>query len=146
MLLLVLVVATSIWVGGYVTIAVVARTASRTLDSASRVAFFRDLGRGYFWVGTPALLVALIAAAVLARDVEHGGLYVTAVVVAAVLVVAFAIAVVQARRMTRLRMRLADDPALAEQVRRGAVAAGALRGLLGVLSLVLVVLGCFLAT
>ena len=51
--------ASCIWVGGYVAIAVVARAAARTLEPAPRVAFFRALGRSYLLVGGPALVVAL---------------------------------------------------------------------------------------
>ncbi|HEX7740546.1 MAG TPA: hypothetical protein VF426_12955 [Marmoricola sp.] len=148
-LLVVLIIATSIWVGGYIAIAVVARAATATLTPDARIAFFRSLGRLYFWVGTPALVVALAVGAVLARNADHGALLTTAVVVAVVLLVSFAIAVVQARRMTRLRRALVaspDDTALAARVRSGARAAGALRGVLGILSVVLVVIGAFLAT
>ena len=148
-LLAVLVVATSIWVGGYIAIAVVARAATATLNPDARVAFFRALGRLYFWVGTPALVIALASGAVLARDADHGGLFTATVVVAVVLLVSFVVAVVQARRMTRLRrasLAAPDDAALGERVRRGARAAGALRGVLGLLSLALVVLGACLAT
>jgi len=50
----VLVLATSIWVGGLVTIAVVARVASRTLGAADRVQFFRGWGaRTRRWVVRP---------------------------------------------------------------------------------------------
>lgn len=147
--LIALVLGTSVWLGGYVAIAVVARVTTRTIEPSARVAFFRALGRAYFWVGTPALLVALVSAGVLARDVESGPLFSVTVAAAALLVVCFAVAVGQARRMTRLRIRLADsseDPSLEERVRRGAVRAGVLRAALGVLSLVLVVAGSFLAT
>lgn len=148
LVLTVLLLATSIWVGGYVAIAVVARTASTTLTAEDRVAFFRTLGRAYFWVGTPALVVALVTGAVLTRDADHGALFTAAVVIAVLLILSFAIAVVQARRMTQLRRQLlsSDDLQLAERVRRGAAAAGALRGLLGLLSVALVVLGACLAT
>lgn len=148
LVLTVLLLATSIWVGGYVAIAVVARTASTTLTVEDRVAFFRTLGRAYFWVGTPALVVALVTGAVLTRDADHGALFTAAVVIAVLLILSFAIAVVQARRMTQLRRQLlsSDDLQLAERVRRGAAAAGALRGMLGLLSVALVVLGACLAT
>lgn len=68
---------------------------------------------------------------------------------AVLLVVSFTVAVVQARRMTRLRRRLLespDDEQLNRQVRRGAGAAGGLRAVLGLLSGALVVMGAFLAT
>lgn len=148
-MLAVLVLATSIWVGGYVTIAVVARTATTTLDPGARIAFFRSLGRTYLRVGLPALIVALITGGVLARDHERDTLLITTAVVAAVLLVSFAVAVAQARRMTLLRRRLlgsAEDKHLSEQVLRGARAAGALRAVLGLLSIALVVLGAFLTT
>ncbi|MGH7498639.1 MAG: hypothetical protein ACREL3_07300, partial [Gemmatimonadales bacterium] len=53
--------ASAIWVGGLVAIFVAARAASRTLDPAQRVAFFRSLGRTYGVVGTTALLVAIVS-------------------------------------------------------------------------------------
>ena len=51
--------ASCIWVSGYVAIAVVARTAVRTLSAPQRVAFFRSLGRSDLRVGAPALAIAL---------------------------------------------------------------------------------------
>jgi uncharacterized membrane protein len=147
--LAVLVLATSIWVGGYVAIAVVARVATTTLDAASRVAFFRALGRLYFWVGVPALVVALISGAVLARDVDKNGTYVALVIVVLALLAGLAVAVAQARRMTRLRQLLLASPAdqaLQAQVARGGRTAGLLRAALGLLSITAVVLGAFLAT
>lgn len=66
----VFVFAVSIWIGGYVAIAVVARASTATLGAAERVTFFRSLGRSYFWVGAPALVVALVAGGVLARDLD----------------------------------------------------------------------------
>lgn len=147
--LIVFVLATSVWLGGYVTIAVVARTASTTLEPAARIAFFRTLGRSFFRVGSPALVIALATGALLARDVDRGALLLATVAVAVVLLATFAVAVAQARRMTVLRHDLLtspDDPGLVDGVRRGARAAGILRAALGVLTVVLVVLGAFLAT
>lgn len=141
--------ATSIWIGGYVAIAVIARTATATVDPDSRVAFFRSLGRSYLWIGLAALVVAVAAGGVLARDRDWDALLVATVVVAAVLLVSFAVAAVQARRMTVLRRSLLgspDDKQLSEQVRRGARVAGGLRAVLGLLSVALVVLGAFVAT
>lgn len=140
--------AASIWVGGYVAIMVVARSASQVLDSATRVAFFRSLGRLYFWVGAPALVVAVATGGVLARDLTDEGLFWVIVVIVAVLLASFAVAVIQARRMTRLRRSLVsapDDESLRARVSRGARAAGILRAVLGLLSLAVVILGAFLA-
>lgn len=144
----VLVLATSIWIGGYVAIVVVARTAAATLDPGSRVAFFRSLGRAYLWVGIPALGVALATGGILAHGHDWDALLVTTVAVAAVLLVSLAVAIAQARRMTVLRRSLLgtpDDEQLHEQVRRGARAAAGLRAVLGLLSVALVALGAFLA-
>src|SRR5690348_6572014 len=86
-----------IWVGGYVAIAVVARTAVQTLDASNRVAFFRSLGRSYLWVGTPALVVALGTGAGLLTDHAWTRTVTAAVIVAAALVASLAFGVVQAR-------------------------------------------------
>jgi uncharacterized membrane protein len=147
--LAVLILATSIWVGGYVAIAVVARTATATLNPADRVAFFRALGRTYLRVGLTALVVALATGAVLLRGHDWDALLSVTAAVAAVLVASLAVAVVQARRMTALRRELLsspDDATVAARVRHGARAAAMLRGVLGLLSVTLVILGAFLAT
>jgi hypothetical protein len=148
LLLAVFVVATSIWLGGYVAILVVSRVAMGLLDQPTRVEFFRVLGRKYYRVGTPALVVALVAGAVLARNSTGSRLYEASVLVSMVLVVAFAVAVHQARRMTRLRRDLVSMPAdtlLTARIGREARAAWVLRAALGLLSVALVVLGSFLA-
>lgn len=141
--------ASCIWVGGYVTIVVVARVAVRTLAPAQRVAFFRALGRTYIFLGVPSLLVALGTGAALLTDHAWDGVVTAAVVVAAALVAILAAGVVQARRMTRLRvdaLAAPDDPRLSARVRRGSRSAGLLRATIGVLSLALIALGALLAT
>ncbi|HZY76797.1 MAG TPA: hypothetical protein VFE40_10790 [Jatrophihabitantaceae bacterium] len=141
--------ASCIWVGGYVAIAVVARTAVHTLDTAHRVAFFRALGRSYLWVGTPALVVALGTGAGLLTDRAWTGTATAAVIVAAALVVSLAIGVVQARRMTRLRSAALAEPqdaVLQQRVGRGARGATILRAAIGLLSFALIALGSLLAT
>lgn len=149
-LLAVFFLAASIWVGGYVAIAVAARAATATLEPAGRVAFFRALGHAYLWVGGIALAVALISGGFLLRDHPRDALLIATVLVAAALVVLLIVAVGQARRMTRLRRRAlstegAADRDLAAAIARGGRAAGVLRGVLGLLTLALVVLGAFLA-
>jgi uncharacterized membrane protein len=122
----VLVLATSIWVGGLVTIAVVARVASGTLTDADRVQFFRALGRTYGPVGGVALGIALVTGAVLVVDRPVDGLVVAGSVVASALVVATAVGVAQARRMTQLRLQAAvsaEDSRMRHSVRRGAIRA-----------------------
>lgn len=143
-----LVFGTSVWVGGLIAIAVVARVASATLEPAARVAFFRGLGRRYGIIGTTALALAYGTGAALLYGRDWSGEVIAAVALAAALAATLAVGVAQARRMTRLRGRLlaATDDTVAGQVRRGAVRAGALRALIALLSLALLGLGVALAT
>lgn len=145
----ILIFATCIWVGGLVAIAVVARAASRALDPAARVALFRVLGRMYNVVGNTALAVAFGAGAYLVYGRPWDGWLTAAAVLATVLTAVLVTGIVQARRMTRLRQRLHDggsDPALAAAVRRGAGQAGALRGVIALLSVALLAVGVLLGT
>lgn len=139
--------AASIWVGGLVAIFIVARAASRTLQPAQRVEFFRALGRSYGIIGTLALLVWLVTGAILLDDHPWDGLMVAAAVAAGALLVATVAGMSQARAMTRLRRRavaqVGGEP-LDAQVRKGAIVAAILRGCIGVLTLALVVLGAAL--
>ena len=140
----VLVLATSIWVGGLVTLAVVARVASRTMTAADRVQFFRGLGRAYGPVGGVALGTALVTGAVLVVDQPMDGPVVAGSVVASALVVTTAVGVGQARRMTQLRLRTvvsAEDPRMSHVVRRGAIRAAVVRLLIGALSVALLCIG-----
>ena len=149
LLLTVFTVATSIWVGGYVAIGVVARSATATLDGAARVAFFRSLGRSYLRVGTPALVVAIVTGAALLWGHDWDALLGGTIAMVALLLIGLAVAVAQARAMTRLRSGSAqqpDDAQLADRVRSGALRATALRAALGLLTVAIVVLGSFLAT
>ena len=141
--------ASCIWVGGYVAIAVVARVATSTLEPAARVAFFKGLGRAYGVVGVIALVVALATGAGLTHAHAWDGPLISTAILAAALVVALAVGVLQARRMTRLRARhlaTPEDAELARRVRQGARSAGMLRAAIGVLSLALIALGSVLAT
>lgn len=126
---------------------IVARAASRTLEPAQRVEFFRSLGRSYGIVGTLALLVALATGAILLDEHPWDGLMVAAAVVAGALLVATAAGMAQARAMTRLRLRavaqVGGEP-LDPRVRKGAIVAAILRACIGVLTLALVVLGAAL--
>src|SRR5829696_10262108 len=113
--------AACIWVGGLVAIAVVARVARRELAPATRVAFFRSLGRSYATVGGPALAVALLTGAglLVQRGWDHAAT--AAALLAVTLILATAAGVVQARAMTRLRQRAVGapgDPALLARVDR----------------------------
>jgi uncharacterized membrane protein len=134
--------AASVWVGGLVAIAVVARCAREQLEPAARVGFFRSLGRRYLRVGGTALVVAYAAGALLLRGGGWTDLDSAIVAAAAALVAVTLAGVVQARALTRLRAALlAGDPRLdAGYVARRARRAGALRGLIAAATVTLVVL------
>jgi uncharacterized membrane protein len=141
--------ASGIWVGGYVAIAAVASAATATLDPDERVACFRALGRKYLLIGGVALAVALGTGAALLSERTWDGILAAAVAVAGALVVALAVGVAQARRMTRLRraaLAAPEDQRLARRVERGARRATVLRAAIGLLSLALIALGALLAT
>lgn len=138
----------SIWFGGFVAIAVVARIARRRLDRPAQVEFFRALGRRYIVVAAPALVVALAAGGVLLADRPWDGTALAAVLTAGALVLVTGAGVAQARGMTRLRRRVlreGDDEVLATRLRRGALLAAVLRAAIGILSLALLALAAVLA-
>lgn len=147
-LLGVLILATSVWLGGYVVIGAVARVPTRTLSGPQRVAFFRSLGRVYGIAGTAALLVALGTGAGLASSHAWDGTLIAALVLAVAVLVSLIVGMLQARRMTRLRqasLSAPEDADLAAQVSRGARRAGVLRAVIGLLSLALLAIGTLLA-
>ncbi|EWM19188.1 hypothetical protein [Kutzneria sp. 744] len=144
----VLILATAVWLGGFITIAVVARVAQHALGPTERVAFFQALGRAHGIVSGLALLIGFATGAVLVSGRPWDGLLVTTVAVAGLLAATTAIGVAQARRMTRLRrhtLNQTDNLLLARLVRREARGAGLLRAGIGGLSLALVALGVLLA-
>jgi uncharacterized membrane protein len=139
--------AASIWLGGLVAIFVVARVASRTLEPAQRVAFFRSLGRSYGVLGSVALVVALASGAVLLDGHEWDGLMVAALIVAAALLFVTAAGMAQARAMTRLRRQALTEISgkpLDARIERGAIVARTLRACIASLTLALLVLGAAL--
>lgn len=131
---------------------VVARAATGALSREQRVSLFRAIGRGFLPVATVALVLVLLPGSVLLAERPWDGRSTSVVVLAAALMVVTAVGVLQARRMTRLRSRAvgpgqqrAEDPALAAAVRRGAVAAVAVRGAIGLISLALLVVAVTMA-
>lgn len=140
--------AASVWVGGLVCIAVVARCAREHLDTATRVAFFRSLGRRYLRVGLGALVVAYAAGALLLGTAHWSDLKSALAAAATALVVVTCTAVLQARSLSRLRLAaLAGDPRLGDAyIARRARRAGALRGLIALLTIGLVVLAAISAS
>lgn len=140
--------AAAVWVGGFVAIGVVARAARRTLDPATRVAFFRLLGRAYGVVGGVSLLVALATGLALLPAPLSAARNAAAIALGLAVLATTAAGVQQARAMTRLRTRVLrepDDPSLARTLRRRTFAATALRAAIGLLTLALLGLGAVIA-
>jgi hypothetical protein len=149
LLVFVVLVAGSVWVGGLVTVAVVVRTVEHCLDAAGAVEFFAVFGRSYGVVSGTALLVAMAGGLVLLADHGWDATAVATAVLAASLPFVTAIGVVQARRMTMLRRLAVTDPAdadLARTIHAGAARAVALRATIGVITLATVFLAAVLAT
>jgi hypothetical protein len=132
--------ATSVWVGSLVCLAVVANVARSTLGPDARVAFFRSVGRRYGPIGTGALAVMIGAGLAMAWPPSNWtNLQGAAVALAGALVVVTAVGMRQARAMTRLRRRALQEPQgqLDAKVRSGAITASVLRGLIALTTIAL---------
>lgn len=137
-----LLLAGSVWLGGAVNIFVVGRSASATLASPERVAFFSGLGRRWGLIGTVALALALGCGVVLLLAAPWTAVSTWLVVVGAILITVLGLGIVQARQISRMRHIHADTPdtELAASIARRAPIALALRVMLVLLSALIVVL------
>jgi putative copper export protein len=140
--------AASTWVGSLMCLALVSSVAREVLDPTSRIELFRGIGRFYGIVGTGALVVAIgIGIAIAGRPSHWTGTVTGTLLLALVLVAVTGLGMMQARRMTRRRRQAIDAPgdeALLRMIRRGAAMAGALRGSIALLTLIVLVLGAHL--
>ena len=140
----------SIWVGGMVCLAIVAKAARGVLDESSQVAFFRAVGRRYGMVGTASLLIAIAASLALSLPPSSWSRTIdAAAVLASVLVVATIAGMMQARAMTALRRKLIANPrdsSTAVGLRRGRLLANGIRGLMALMTLAIVILAAFAVT
>lgn len=136
--------ASCIWVGSMVCLAVVASTARRVLDGRNQVTFLQAIGRRYSRIGTGSLLVAIGAGLWLVWPPSQWSWTIDAAVgIAGGLILATAAGMAQARAMTRLRRRSIADPddvRAARAVQKGRRVATALRGLMASSTLAIVVL------
>jgi uncharacterized membrane protein len=134
----------SIWVGGMVCIAIVAKSARDALDESSQVALFRSVGRRYGIVGTASLLIAIAAGLGLAwPPPSWSRIICAAVILAGILVVATVIGMMQARAMTALRRKVIANPkdnSAADALRRCRLLANGIRGLMALVTLAIVLL------
>ncbi|GAA3751835.1 hypothetical protein GCM10022240_01210 [Microbacterium kribbense] len=141
-LLIILLLATCVWIGGWATLIVVARTATAALSRADRVSFFRLFGRRFGIVSTIALVLALASGLLLLVAMPWTALSTWMVVLAVVLLLVVGAGVVQARMLTRQRRALiaAHDEGLEARIAAGARAATVLRASLGAISIVILML------
>jgi len=133
----------AVWLGGWVSVVLVARSTTATLQRPDRVAFFKHFGRRFGIVATIALVVAYVTGGVLLAAAPWTGVSTAVVVAAVVLVAVLAVGVVQARRMTRLRraaIAAPEDATLTDRVTAGGRRASVLRAGLGVISVLIFVL------
>lgn len=147
-LLCLLILSSAIWLGGLVTVLVVARSTSATLSEHDRVAFFRHFGRRFGVVATSALGIAYATGSALLLSVPWNGISAGLVVVAVLLVVVLGLGIGQARGLTRLRRASISNPedtALRAKTASQARSATILRAGIGLLSLVLLVLAVWRA-
>ena len=137
-------IASSIWVGSLVCLAVVSRAASASIDLDARVALFRALGRRHGVVGSGALLTAIGVVLAMAWPPDRwSNLLSASVALAGILVVLTMFGVRQARAMSRIRRDALSDlgnSQLASSVRRGARSAAVSRVLIAGVTLAIVVL------
>jgi len=145
----VLLLATSIWIGGFVAIAIVARVARHELDAPTRIAFFRRLGRRYLVVGGGSLAVALGSGGSLLAPGDWTPTKTVAAALGLALALATVVGVIQAREVARMRASnlLGAQNAASAEVERSAVACAALlRASIGALTFALLAVGSAIAT
>lgn len=142
LLTLVLILASGIWIGGYVTLVMVSVVSSKTLDPKDRVVFFRKFGATYFTVAFISLLVAYATGWALLTGLPWAPVMTRMALGSVVLLAVLALGIWQARSLNRMRARLAltpGDDALARAVTRGGRTAVVLRGLIGLVTLGIII-------
>lgn len=147
LLLFVHLLSVCIWVGGFVAVVIVVRIVRRQLTDADQIVFFRSLGRDFGSVAGLALTVAIGTGASLLSN--HGWDTTTqaAAALAAALVLATGVGVVQARGLTRLRHRITveGDAQAALKLGTNAARGVVLRSAIGVITLALLAVGSVIA-
>ena len=94
--------------GGFIAIMIVSVTSKKSLGTHERIALFRGLGRSYLRVAAIAFIVVVIPGAVLLAFRPWDGYSLAIVVLAVALVIDTALAVRQARQLTRMRKAAAQ--------------------------------------
>lgn len=140
-----LLAASAAWLGGLLTVPLLAATTRRLVAAEARADLFVAFGRRFAVLMGVLLTIALAAVGALAAS-GADPLTATALGLAAALLLMTAVGMVQARRMSRLRRAAAGgrgDEA-DSKLRRNAAVATVLRSSIGLVSLALVVVGVLL--
>jgi uncharacterized membrane protein len=124
-----LILGASVWIGGMAAVTVLSVVSGRTLQPEARTRLFREFGRRYLSVAGTALVMTVACGGVLLIARGWDGLATAIVAVTVALVVALIFGVRQARAMGRLRRSVAQqaDDGQADEAAQRAVVAGALR-------------------
>ncbi len=143
-LAVVLAIASGVWVGGIVTVAIVAASSSTTISAPDRVSLFRLFGRRFaVFMGVAALFV--VFPALVLAVVEPIPLTASTLVLSLGLLLVTAIGTFQARRMSALRAAAVSGDGDPAWIRRSAAVALVLRSLIGIASLALLVMALLIA-
>lgn len=142
----VLILASAVWIGGYVAVAVVAIVSSKTLEPSQRVTFFKRFGRVYLRVAGSALVIMYVTGWALLAQIPWSGELVRITAASAALLLILIAGIIQARNLTKLRTQALQTPenqqesqALLQTIKRRARAATILRTLIGLITVVLVI-------
>ena len=138
-LVVVALLASMVWTGGLVAVAVATVAARETLGPAEQMRFFRALGRRYGIVSSTALLIfALCGLALAGAPAGWTAAQATVAVLTALTAALTVVGVMNARAVQRLRARALADPddvPLASRLRAAARTAAALRAAIAIVTL-----------
>jgi uncharacterized membrane protein len=143
-----LVLASSVWIGGFVALVIFSASSKKALGRPERIALFRQVGHRYLRVAAVAAVLVVVPGGVLLVARPFDGFTITVLVLALAIVAVTWIGVRQARAMGRMRkaaLAHPDDDTQTAAIERAAARATLLRAGIGVLSLALFVVGIAMA-
>lgn len=144
-----LILASGVWIGGFVSLIVFSASSKAALPRPERVALFRQVGHRYLRIAVAAAVLVVIPGVILLVARPFDGLTIAVLVLATAIVAVTWVGVRQARAMTRMRKAALAHPegdgAGAAAIERAAHRATLLRAGIGVLSLALFVVGIAMA-
>lgn len=139
------VAASGMWLGGLLTVPILALTSARLVDPTTRTDLFVTFGRRFAVLMGVILAVAIVAASRLVA-VTHDPMATAVLALSLTLLATTAVGIMQARRMSSLRRSAAKDDSAArdQDVHRNASVALALRTTIGLVSVAQLVMAVVL--